>query len=149
MHRETIKQGTMTVEERELFVKSMCDGLRYDLKVEVETHWSKKYIGTLKGIKSGPMLDIPQFEVECEGNISNVAIAYMKPYLRPMDSMTEDELAEFVWLDNKVAEMPTFEYVAIGNYRIFDWLNRKHFDYRGLIEKGLAIEATSDMYKED
>lgn len=24
----------------------------------------------------------------------------------------------------------------------FDWLNKHHFDYRGLIEKGLAIDAT-------
>ena len=136
----------MTKEERELFVKSMCDGLRYDLKVEVETHWSKKYIGTLKGIKSGPMLDIPQFEVECEGNISNVAIAYMKPYLRPMESMTSDEKAEFIWLEDKCAKMPTCEYVAVETYRVFDWLNRHHFDYRGLLEKGLAIEASAEMY---
>ena len=27
------------------------------------------------------------------------------------------------------------------------WLNIHHFDYRGLIEKGLALVALTDMYK--
>jgi hypothetical protein len=30
----------------------------------------------------------------------------------------------------------------------FDWLNAHHFDYRGLIEKGLALEAPEGMYKQ-
>ena len=33
--------------------------------------------------------------------------------------------------------------------RCVDWLNEHHFDYRGLIEKGLALEAPKDMYKKD
>ena len=28
-----------------------------------------------------------------------------------------------------------------------DWLNAHHFDYRGLIDKGLAFEAPEEMYK--
>ena len=31
--------------------------------------------------------------------------------------------------------------------KVFDWLNSRHFDYRGLIKKGLALEAPEDMYK--
>jgi hypothetical protein len=42
--------------------------------------------------------------------------------------------------------MPTFDYVSIEHYRIFDWLNAHHFDYRGLIGKGLALEALKGMY---
>ena len=56
---------------------------------------------------------------------------YYKPYLRPMSNMTEEESEEFA----------NMEIVGYNNY---DWLNAHHFDYRGLIEKGLAIEATKD-----
>ena len=60
----------------------------------------------------------------------------IKPYLRPMSSMTEDEGVE---LDNTV---------IMGNYGDdADWLNAHHFDYRGLIKKGLALEAPEGMYK--
>jgi hypothetical protein len=30
--------------------------------------------------------------------------------------------------------------------KLIDWLNAHHFDYRGLIDKGLAIEAPEGMY---
>ena len=48
--------------------------------------------------------------------------------------MTEEELAEY----NKV---------ELSDFRRIDWLNAHHFDYRGLIEKGLALEMPKDMYK--
>ena len=57
-----------------------------------------------------------------------------KPYLRPMSSMTEEELAEYNRLE-------------LSDFRRIDWLNAHHFDYRGLIEKGLALEMPKDMYK--
>ena len=71
-----------------------------------------------------------------------------RPYLRPMSSMTEDERNEY--LNVKMQET---ERVALAEvYRpeavseILDWLNAHHFDYRGLIEKGLALEAPDGMY---
>ena len=71
----------------------------------------------------------------------------VKPYLRPMSSMTEEEIVELKWLNEKCDAMPTFEYVPVENYRIYDWMNRHHFDYRRLIEKGLAIKAKEGMYE--
>ena len=70
----------------------------------------------------------------------------IKPYLRPMSSMTEEERLEsleFAWED---------DYGRLASYdenipKYIDWLNSHHFDYRGLIEKGLAIEAPEGMYK--
>lgn len=63
-----------------------------------------------------------------------------KLYLRPMSSMTDEE-------ENKYNSLNAYE---IGIFpqteEAFDWLNAHHFDYRGLIEKGLAIEAPEDMY---
>lgn len=59
------------------------------------------------------------------------------PYLRPMSSMTEEEEIYY----NTI-------YTTLKFYEKEDWLNAHHFDYRGLIPMGLALEATEDMYKQ-
>ena len=65
----------------------------------------------------------------------------IKPYLRPMSSMTEEEKEDY----NSKFEGRDFSWEIY--YGSTDWLNAHHFDYRGLIEKGLALEAPEDMYK--
>lgn len=78
----------------------------------------------------------------------------IKPYLFPLSSMTEEqkeELENLGWhFDNleihNVSEcFGTYrEYVAhLDCFELIDWLNKNHFDYRGLIEKGLAIDCTN------
>ena len=59
-----------------------------------------------------------------------------KPYLRPMSSMTEKEENEYI---------NTF----LAMWDAVDWLNEHHFDYRGLIPMGLALEAPEGMYKSE
>lgn len=68
-------------------------------------------------------------------NLEAFPIEAVKPYLRPMASMTDEELYEWqhTWIMDNTIEK-------------YDWLNSHHFDYRGLIELGLAIEAPKDMY---
>jgi hypothetical protein len=82
------------------------------------------------------------------------------PFLRPMSSMTDEELKEFrrlkqmsvtVVMPNGVSLLkPTYivdlEDDGDGMNYLYDWLNAHHFDYRGLIEKGLALEAPKGMY---
>ena len=68
-----------------------------------------------------------------------------------MSSMTEEEKKEFDSLMNKVEERCINAY-GIGGYTLAftelnDWLNKNMFDYCGLIEKGLALEAPEGMYK--
>ncbi len=64
----------------------------------------------------------------------------IKPYLRPMSSMTEEERAEYhSYCDN-------YYDIYFDTIASIDWLNAHHFDYRGLIDKGLAIEAPEGMY---
>ena len=65
----------------------------------------------------------------------------IKPYLRPMSSMTEEEEKE----RNNIALFHSGNIASVPTY--IDFLNKHHFDYRGLIEKGLALEAPADMYK--
>jgi hypothetical protein len=74
-----------------------------------------------------------------------------KPYLRPMSSMTEEEKKEFEsfgWMVNEFDD--NYPWVHIGQIENvllgLDWLNKHHFDYRGLIERGLALEAPEGMY---
>ena len=81
----------------------------------------------------------------------------IKPYLRPMSSMTEEERKEFPfpyyfeWINSDFNLLCSNDKVcaSIGfdeMYKIMDWLNAHHFDYRGLIEKGLALEAPEGIY---
>jgi hypothetical protein len=76
---------------------------------------------------------------------------YIKPYLRSMSSMTEDEKKEYrktqitKWIKSVDCTNGGY-YVHRDTLKTFDWLNKHHFDYRGLIEKGLALEAPEGMY---
>jgi len=78
------------------------------------------------------------------------------PYLRPMSSMTEEEYKDleerFCWDFADIFDKNRFS-IEIGYsvdidevQEFIDWLNQHHFDYRGLIEKGLALEAPEGMY---
>ena len=131
----------MTPEEKELLLKDLCARLPYNVKVKVECGDIPYAPTILSKLDIKRKVALFNFEVKIEN---------CKPYLRPMSSMTGEECVEFKWLNDKCDAMPTFEYVPIENYRIFDWLNRHHFDFRNLIERGLAIEVTEENnpYKE-
>jgi hypothetical protein len=68
----------------------------------------------------------------------NYNIDKIRPYLRPMSSMTEEEKKELWELLKKLG--------MASDIKRLDWLTAHHFDYRGLIEKGLALEAPKGMY---
>ena len=80
-----------------------------------------------------------------------------KPYLRPLSSMTEEEFLEYHNIKyNKVTYRDKWKRIDVGKFHnvgiipiedYLDWLNTHHFDYRGLIEKGLALEASEGIYK--
>ena len=88
-------------------------------------------------------IDQTAFSVEYGVNILATKREYfkddesVKPYLRPMSSMTEDE-----WRECRKAMGKSFFLFAE-----VDWLNAHYFDHRGLIDKGLALEAPEGMYK--
>lgn len=64
----------------------------------------------------------------------------IKPYLRPMSSMTEKENEEYCNLQDRF--LCSSQYPVTDAYEIFDWLNAHHFDYRGIIPMGLGIDCT-------
>ena len=70
----------------------------------------------------------------------NYPLRLVKPYLRPMSSMDGAEVSEYL----SIGAHCGYFYEPV---ELIDWLNSRHFDYRGLIEKGLALEAPEWMYK--
>lgn len=68
------------------------------------------------------------------------------PYLRPMSSMTKEEMGN---LEKYLGKKYDFRFTESQSFIYIDWLNAHHFDFRGLIEKGLALSAPEGMYKTD
>lgn len=147
---------TMTREEKSLLLKDLSARLPYHVKVKV---WLKD------GTTEEGALDL-------EHNYANVLldafyynkIKEIKPYLRLMSSMTDEEKKIFLGIRGRSSRNTISAFVPNGtidaeykvdcivcslhNYsRNIDWLNKNHFDYRGLIPMGLALDAPEGMYK--
>lgn len=74
-----------------------------------------------------------------------VDVERVRPYLRSLKSMTADEKEEYKKTFDTY-ENGTGTKLVCQSYQTFDWLNAHHFDYRSLIEQGLALEASPKMY---
>lgn len=147
--------------DRELLIKEISSRLPYGIKVQV-FGWDEE--------KGEVAIPLKVYSINTDGYISfeynhyGVETIYVEDcllYLRPISSMTEEEREEYLAL----YEYEEIEYNQgcdfYGEYKICsdnegmlsdvsDWLNAHHFDYRNLIEKGLAIEVTEENnpYKE-
>ena len=134
----------MTQEEKQLLLKDLCARLPYGVKIQV-------YYEDIAG--SG-YFDETVWSIDNDEpfHVNDRWIENIKPYLRPMSSMTEEEkhkLLKFgavTYLENE----EVIDVSCVGFERhadVQDYLNACHFDYRGLIDKGLALEASEGMYK--
>ena len=74
-------------------------------------------------------------------------ITKIKPYLRPMSSMTQEEIKKYYQLCETDDGDFTGEPLYFNTCESFDYLNSIHVDYRNFIQRGLALEAPEDMYK--
>ena len=72
-------------------------------------------------------------------------IETIKPYLRPMSSMTEEEKIIYRSKQTIIFDFKNNK-LYVDNYYSLDYLNSIHVDYRGLIDKGIALEAPEGMY---
>ena len=129
----------MTQEDKELLLKDLCTRLPYKVKIMRYVERNNKINELI------PKLNLSIRLVELFIGDNEFII---KPYLRPMSSMTEDERKEY----NDIVKNTIDFYGCPKSKEIcffivpIDWLNSRHFDYRGLIEKGLALEAPKGMY---
>ena len=152
----------MTQEEKDLLLKDLCARLPYGVNglayiVGEPCNTNTNIVGIINESivtnYESPMLYIIDLDSK------DITI---KPYLRPMSSMNEEEfenLKEYSGLKYKQLDLASYQngtYKCLDFYLsevpsyvvilVFDWLNAHHIDYRGLIEKGLAIEAPEGMY---
>ena len=121
----------MTEEDKNLLLIDLCGRLPYGVKVEAET-WLED---------EGEFAYVPDkvYSINSDGYIVHGydEVYECKPYLFPLSSMTEEQKEEF-------DRLYTYDALIIEpQWELIDWLNKNHFDYRGLIEKGLAIDATN------
>lgn len=124
----------MTQKEKQLLIIDLCARLPYELN------------GLHRG-KVQRLLIIDSFgsyQVNDYATWFHLDSVPFKPYLRPMSSMTKEEADEFEKISNELLE--NGESTEIWD-TVVDWLNEHHFDHRGLIPMGLALEASEEMYK--
>lgn len=122
----------MTEEEKGLLLKDLCGRLQN--KVMIYLHTSSEITGSAIVLNSS----IYGF-IEDVLNNSPYEIKEIKPYLRPMSSMTKEEKVEYDSFNAPTAHRKVW-------VNRIDWLLSNHFDYRGLIPMGLALEAPDGMY---
>lgn len=142
----------MTQEQKDLLLKDICARLPYGVKVRYSSY--EKFITcTLQAI------DYVYNNVDLwskDACFNPVNISKIKPYLFPLSSMTEEQkydfYCRFVESDYGFEDFKEF-YLDNGMWHkllttlddieaIIDWFHKNHFDYRGLIPMGLAIDAT-------
>lgn len=126
----------MTKEERKTVLIDLCMRLPYGVKVN---HFGvvRELLGVIPPSEPCEIVMVGYDINDYEDSI----IEDIKPYLRPMSSMTEEEKEELYQKTGFRVDDCILGLSAI------DWLNANHFDYRGLIPMGLALEAPKDMYK--
>lgn len=133
----------MVQEDKELLLRDLCARSPYGVKVSLQIG-KRKLTGVLDTVyptDDRVIVDnlseaIAPINVRSGGFL--VERDNVKPFLRPMSSMTEEERKEY----------ERFSHFSIGLAPILmDWIYSHHLDYSGLIEKGLALEAPEGMYK--
>lgn len=144
----------MTQEEKQELMVALCGYLPYGLKIE---EYNEEYGFNDSELSVVSMKYFADDEASAEGYWIN-RIENIKPYLRPMSSMTEEEKEElrqehikdeklFAECLKKAANGDSSMRGKVVPHFAADWCNKNHFDYRGLIPIGLAISAPEGMYK--
>ena len=124
----------MTQKEKDLLLKDLCARLPYGVRYRHFT-WNDEYGETYIAAQI--------YSINIDGYVKNchddetVYIDNVRPYLFPLSSMTGEQKKEYQYITERWINDPAY---SISDS--IDWLNKHHFDYRGLIEKGLAIDAT-------
>ena len=159
-------KSKMKQEDKILLVKDLCSRLPYGVRV---CHMTSEFSGVLHDISVLHMYegnsdsDKPDNIVDYVADIDFFGDGYpyeveeFKLYLFPLSSISSKQLKEVSEILGKEVEVfdnylnivdhtrNTFSYLELD--ALFDWFNKNHFDYRNLIEKGLAIDCTNlNMY---
>ena len=127
----------MKQEDKELLLKDLCMRLPYGLWID-------------DGYALAIHIDYS--DVHFENYFNGILNGDVKPYLRPMSSITKEErreLMKFGAITNiENGEVIDVSCIGFENHAaVQDYLNAHYFDYRNLIDKCLALEAPEGMYE--
>ena len=132
----------MTQEDKQLLLKDLCARLPYGVKVKIVDEDILSQDSEEGFIIGKENVNDDCFVIQCSSDSYVLSYNDFKPYLTPMSSMNDYEKIE--WHKITIGQ----RWITENNIeRCIDWLNSHHFDYRGLIEKGLALEAPPGMYE--
>ena len=155
-------RSKMKQEDKILLVKDLCSRLPYGVRV---CHMASEFSGVLHNISVLHMYegnsDSDKYDIIVDyvadidffGDGYPYEVEEFKPYLFPLSSISSEQLKEVSEILGKEVEVfdnylnivdhtrNTFSYLELD--ALFDWFNKNHFDYRNLIEKGLAIDCTN------
>ena len=155
-------KSKMKQEDKILLVKDLCSRLPYGVRV---CHMTSEFSGVLHNISVLHMYEGNDDSDKYDSIVDYVAdidffgdgypyeVEEFKPYLFPLSSISSEQLKEVSEILGKEVEVfdnylnivnhtrNTFSYLELD--ALFDWFNKNHFDYRKLIEKGLAIDCTN------
>lgn len=134
----------MKQEDKDLLLRDLCGRLPFGVKC---WHESFEDVITLHSIDTTHC----GVEISIDSSDSGTpwwnSVEQVKPYLFPLSNMTEEQKKELHNIQGVLTvdfELEEYKMVHLfQSQNVIDWLNKNHFDYRGLIEKGLAIDATN------
>ena len=127
----------MTQEQKDILLKDLSARLPYGVKGLVTFHKNMTETREEVRILGGKLYD--RFAKFQDSWYDNVTI---KPYLFPLSSMTEEQRKEYNSL-RSIGVDECGDITCFDTFESVDWCNKNHFDYRGLIPMGLAIDATN------
>ena len=140
--------NNMTQQDKDLLLRDLCARLPYGviLKGETSIDGTINNIATLDAKLLAVDLSTGFITIKDESHNWPLRIGSFKPYLRPLSSMTQEERDKFCDIGGVISYRPTDgkQYIVAFVPEALDYLNSIHADYRGLIEKGLAIEVTDE-----
>jgi len=113
-------------EEKQLVLRDLCARVPHSQFVDIDGE-IKKLIAI-----SNTFIHFSDLTDDDLDGIFDLDCCVVKPYLRPMSSMTEEEKKTYESFIIGISSDET------GAWELTDWLNKNHFDYRGLIERDLA-----------
>ena len=138
----------MTLEDKKLLIQDVMARLPYGTKFDLNGIRGSIHQTNIYTLYKGNDINNYICSVDFFGDGNPIDIEHFKPCLLPLSSMTEEQYESL----NKSNCAHSVEYSVKNGFKciyfktysleLIDWLNANHFDYRGLIEKGLAIDAT-------
>ena len=136
----------MTQNEKDILLKDLCSRLPYGVKIVIQDTFKYSIVS-----REYHVLDVSNFsDIFCfnykkfdkrmkKAMREHPNDIVIKPYLFPLSSMTEEQKKEYA---NLLVYTSSVEMIQITGESTYDWLNKNMFDWRGLIPKGLANDAT-------